>query len=147
MKPRRVARIEQQSTATGVSQQGKQRRHLPARVAPVRKDQARPAQPATPGAEQLGAQLHRTGALDPITAGGKREAYCPEGYNNFTIRMLLAPIEQTVNLCKMIFLPPFVIHGTHSISQDDLTEYRMRLGEIITILQDDFQGFTILLDL
>ena len=72
-----------------------------------------------------------------ITTGGQREAYCPEGYNNFTMRMLLAPMEQTVNLCNMIFLPPFVVHGTHSITQETLKQNTTQLGDILTRLRDD----------
>jgi glutathione-regulated potassium-efflux system ancillary protein KefG len=72
-----------------------------------------------------------------ITTGGQREAYCSEGYNNFTMRMLLAPIEQTVNLCKMIFLPPFVVHGTHSISYENLDMHKTQLNNIIIQLRDD----------
>ena len=31
-------------------------------------------------------------ALSVISTGGRAEAYCPEGYNRFTMRQLLAPI-------------------------------------------------------
>jgi glutathione-regulated potassium-efflux system ancillary protein KefG len=54
-----------------------------------------------------------------ITLGGPRSAYRSEGYNRFTIQQFLAPLEQTVNLCKMIWLPPFAMHGTHRISNED----------------------------
>ena len=53
--------------------------------------------------------------LNVITTGGKEIAYHTEGYNRFTVRQLLSPLEQTANLCKMIFLAPFIVHGTHSI--------------------------------
>ncbi|MBT8399663.1 MAG: NAD(P)H-dependent oxidoreductase, partial [Rhodothermia bacterium] len=48
-----------------------------------------------------------------ISTGGTAEAYRRDGYNRFTIRQFLAPIEQTVLLCGMDYLPPYVIHGTH----------------------------------
>jgi glutathione-regulated potassium-efflux system ancillary protein KefG len=54
-----------------------------------------------------------------ITVGGPRNAYSKEGYNRFTISELLAPVEQTAYLCKMNYLPPFVMHGTHRISDDE----------------------------
>ena len=68
-----------------------------------------------------------------LTTGGQREAYDPKGHNNFTIRQLLAPVEQTANLCKMIYLPPYVIHGAHSISPESVRQHR---GELKNILQD-----------
>ena len=72
-----------------------------------------------------------------MTSGGQREAYSEDGHNNFRIRTLLAPIEQTANLCKMIFLPPFVVHGTHSIKTDEVEEYRKKYHLLLTSLRDE----------
>ena len=33
-----------------------------------------------------------------VTAGGSQDAYCAGGYNNFTLRELLRPVEQTAIL-------------------------------------------------
>ena len=54
--------------------------------------------------------------FNAITAGGTREVYATGGYNRFTIREFLVPFEQTANLCKMIYLPPFTVHGTHLLT-------------------------------
>jgi glutathione-regulated potassium-efflux system ancillary protein KefG len=75
--------------------------------------------------------------FNAMTSGGQREAYREEGYNNFKVRTLLSPIEQTVNLCKMIFLPPFVVHGTHSIQSDEIEDYRQKYHSILTALRDE----------
>ena len=72
-----------------------------------------------------------------MTSGGRREAYTETGHNNFTIRMLLAPIEQTANLCKMIFLPPFVVHGTHSIDATQVDLYRDDYHKLLSLIRDD----------
>ncbi len=72
-----------------------------------------------------------------ITTGGQGEAYTEKGYNNFTIRQLLAALEQTVNLCKMIFLPPYVIHGTHSITPEQVENHRENYRRLLLILQKD----------
>jgi glutathione-regulated potassium-efflux system ancillary protein KefG len=61
--------------------------------------------------------------FNSITAGGQRSAYSRDGHNKFTIRELLAPVEQTANLCKMTYLPPFTIHGTHRISREELLKH------------------------
>ncbi len=77
-----------------------------------------------------------------ITSGGRREAYCAKGYNNFTVRQLLAPFEQTANMCKMIFLPPFVFHGTHSITKAEIPQYRQQYHELLIKLRDDKIDFS-----
>lgn len=72
-----------------------------------------------------------------ITSGGRGEAYTEQGYNNFTVRQLLAPIEQTANLCKMVFLPPFVVHGTHSISEESILQYKEKYFRLLSLLRDE----------
>jgi len=72
-----------------------------------------------------------------ITAGGGAQAYTPEGYNGRTLRQLLAPIEQTSNLCKMRFLPPFVVHGTHAIKIEAVQEHNDRLHQMLVALRDE----------
>ena len=58
--------------------------------------------------------------FNAITSGGSKEAYSSGGYNHFTIRQLLAPFEQTANLCSLTYLPPFVVHGTHLLKNDEI---------------------------
>ncbi len=59
-----------------------------------------------------GRALEGKSILSAITSGGRRDAYGSEKGLKFSIRDLLAPFEQTVNLCRMRYLPPFVTHGT-----------------------------------
>lgn len=49
-----------------------------------------------------------------ISTGAPEKAYTKTGSNHFTIRQLLAPLEQTANLCGMKFLPPFVLHNANT---------------------------------
>ena len=72
-----------------------------------------------------------------VTTGGGKEAYSQKGYNNYTIRQLLAPIEQTTRLCKMIYLPPFVVHGTNSITAESIEQHRKELHQILKELQQN----------
>lgn len=58
--------------------------------------------------------------LSAITTGGSDAAYQREGLNRFTIRELLTPLEQAVNLCGMDFLPPFVVHDTLRIAPPEI---------------------------
>jgi glutathione-regulated potassium-efflux system ancillary protein KefG len=72
-----------------------------------------------------------------ITTGGNQEAYSVEGYNRYTMKMLLAPLERTAKLCKMIYLPPFVIHGTHAITPDEVFTKREQLTLLLKQLHKE----------
>jgi glutathione-regulated potassium-efflux system ancillary protein KefG len=61
--------------------------------------------------------------FNAITTGGTREVYAPGGYNRFTIREFLLPFEQTAALCKMIYLPPFAVQGTHLLTAENLQHH------------------------
>jgi glutathione-regulated potassium-efflux system ancillary protein KefG len=76
-----------------------------------------------------------------ITTGGQRSAYSRDGHNRFTINELLAPVNQTANLCKMTYLPPFVVHGTHRISRNELEKEAESYGRILNKLcEGDFDS-------
>ena len=75
--------------------------------------------------------------MNVITTGGKEMAYHAEGYNRLTVRQLLAPLELSVNLCKMVFLAPFIVHGTHSITPEDIARYKTDYSELILALQEN----------
>ena len=51
--------------------------------------------------------------LQAITAGGDDSTYQKDGYNEFTIGELTSPYRATAKLCKMEWLPPFVVLGVH----------------------------------
>jgi glutathione-regulated potassium-efflux system ancillary protein KefG len=84
-----------------------------------------------------GTALHGKRVLSAITTGGREVAYQAGGYNRFTIRQLLAPIEQTAHLCGMDFLPPFVVHGTHGMTPDQIREHARDYRKTIEALRDD----------
>jgi len=75
--------------------------------------------------------------LSAVTTGGREAAYQHDGYNRFTIRELLAPLEQTARLCGMQFLPPFVVHGTHRLDQADIDRAAAEYRRAIEALRDD----------
>ncbi len=53
-----------------------------------------------------------------LTAGGAEHAYRAEGYNHFTVRQLLTPIEQTASLTGMRYLPPFALFSSRTARED-----------------------------
>jgi glutathione-regulated potassium-efflux system ancillary protein KefG len=65
-----------------------------------------------------GTKLSGKWVLTAITTGGPLSAYQRDGYNHFSIRELLRPFEQTVRLCGMVYLPPFVLSGTLAVQNE-----------------------------
>ena len=61
-----------------------------------------------------------------ITTGGPEDAYQASGSNRFTIRELLAPFEQTANLCSMDYLEPFVVHGVLQMTRAQIDAEALR---------------------
>ncbi len=65
-----------------------------------------------------GTELHGKLLLCAITAGGLEDAYRHQGYNHYSIRELLRPIEQTATLCGMTYLPPYALFGSRTALED-----------------------------
>ncbi len=58
-----------------------------------------------------------------LSAGGQQQVYSSEGRNRYTIQQFLIPLEQTAKLCHLDYLPPFVIHGTHLLTNEQIQNY------------------------
>jgi glutathione-regulated potassium-efflux system ancillary protein KefG len=72
-----------------------------------------------------------------ISCGGRKEAYQSSGYNRFSIPQLLAPMGQTARLCNMMYLPPFVVHGTHKLNAPDIELYGIQYEQLLIALAND----------
>lgn len=70
-----------------------------------------------------GNMLAGKSAINIISSGGPLQAYAAGGRNRFTIRQFLAPFDQSAHLCKMQYLPPFVVPGTHRLSPAEMEAY------------------------
>jgi glutathione-regulated potassium-efflux system ancillary protein KefG len=84
-----------------------------------------------------GTALHGKKLLSAITTGGPERAYQAEGFNRFTVRQLLAPIEQTARLCGLVYLPPFVVHGTHRLEEAEIARHADEYRRVLLALRDD----------
>ncbi|MBL7916552.1 MAG: NAD(P)H-dependent oxidoreductase [Bacteroidia bacterium] len=84
-----------------------------------------------PGGDKLKGKY----VMNVVSAGGQRTVYNPEGRNRFTVRQFFAPLDQTVMLCNMKYLAPFVVHGTHSLTNDEIrdyaSQYKMMLNKLL----------------
>jgi len=74
--------------------------------------------------------------MSAISTGGRRETYVSEEEGKFSIRQLLAPFEQTTKLCRMLYLSPFVTHGTHLLDKNSIDEAAMNYAKVIGALRD-----------
>jgi glutathione-regulated potassium-efflux system ancillary protein KefG len=72
--------------------------------------------------------------FNAITAGGNTDAYCPEGYNCYTIADFLRPFQQTARLCLMEYLPPFAVLGTHRLTGDKIGHAAEEYGRLLSQL-------------
>jgi glutathione-regulated potassium-efflux system ancillary protein KefG len=86
---------------------------------------------------RTGKALEGKQVLTAITSGGRREAYQPGGFNNYSIRQLLAPFQQTVRLCNMEYLPPFAVHGTHLLAEADIDQAAKDYISLLISLRDN----------
>jgi glutathione-regulated potassium-efflux system ancillary protein KefG len=75
--------------------------------------------------------------LNATTTGGSEQSYCAEGSNSLTVRELLAPIQQTAALCGMLYLPPFVVHGTHGLTEEQIMDHAGDYRRVVEALRDD----------
>ena len=83
-----------------------------------------------------GTALHGKWMLSAVSTGGREVAYSHEGHNRFTIRELLAPIEQTAHLCGMEYLPPFVVHGTLGMKPEQAARHAADWRRTVEALRD-----------
>jgi glutathione-regulated potassium-efflux system ancillary protein KefG len=86
-----------------------------------------------PGGNALNGKI----IFNAITTGGAGEAYQHEGRNRFTVREYLHPFDQTALLCKMNYLPPFAVQGTHRLSAEQLTVHADQYEKLLDLLQND----------
>jgi putative NADPH-quinone reductase len=85
-----------------------------------------------------GTALHGKTLLCAITAGGTENAYETNGYNHYSIRELLRPIEQTATLCGISYLPPYALFGSRTALEDGkLEEHIENWQQILICLQQN----------
>jgi glutathione-regulated potassium-efflux system ancillary protein KefG len=83
-----------------------------------------------------GRALRGKKCLCALTTGGGEAYYTGGGEYHFSIRELLAPMEQTARLCGMDFLPPFVIHGTHRMDGSAIRAHAESYRRVLEALRD-----------
>lgn len=88
-----------------------------------------------------GRALEGKRAISVISTGGKKEVYSEKGRNHYTINQFLIPFKQSANLCRMDYLPPYVVHGSHTIQKDDILKHAQKYRELLIALRDNKLDF------
>jgi len=94
-----------------------------------------------------GRALEGKTAFSVISTGGRKEVYSEEGRHHYTVNQFLTPYRQSANLCRMEYLPPFVVHGSHTISQKEITAQAEKYLQVIQLLRDEKTDLQSLLQL
>ena len=76
-----------------------------------------------------GTALHGKVFLCALSAGGSAGAYRADGYNHFTLRELLQPLEQTASLTGMRYLPPYALFASRTAVEESRLECHLREWE------------------
>jgi len=85
-----------------------------------------------------GTRLAGKAMMLAVTAAGPVEAYSPEGYQRHSLRTFLTPLEQTARLCKMTFLPPYVLYASlRAPEAGTLEPHAQGYGRLLAALRDD----------
>jgi glutathione-regulated potassium-efflux system ancillary protein KefG len=84
-----------------------------------------------------GTALQGKQLLSVVSTGGRESLYRKDGYNRCTIAEFLAPIRQTAFVCGMQYLPPFVIHGTNTITPEEVLRHGENYERLLRALRDD----------
>lgn len=74
--------------------------------------------------------------LSVISTGGRESLFSENSYNRHTMGQFLNSISQTAYVCSMDYLPPFVVHGTHTITEQEIAHHGENYRKVITALRD-----------
>jgi glutathione-regulated potassium-efflux system ancillary protein KefG len=72
-----------------------------------------------------------------LTTGGRADSYRKDGYSAYSIQDFLRPFERTAKLCRMEYWPPYVVHGTHRMNENDIDLQAAHYASLLSGLRDD----------
>lgn len=76
--------------------------------------------------------------LCAVSAGGREEAYQSDGFNHFTLRQLLQPLEQMASITQMEYLPPFALFGSRTAKEEHrITRHSVLWSSLLNALADN----------
>lgn len=75
--------------------------------------------------------------MNALSTGGSADAYGETGKNRYTIPEFLAPIAQTASLCRMSYLPPYVVFEGRRLERAELADSAALYKDLLTGLRDE----------
>ena len=84
-----------------------------------------------------GVALQGKRLLTVTSTGGREVLFSKEGFNRRTMQEFLAPVDQLAVLCGMEYLPPFVVHGTHTMTEAEIAAHAGDYVRLLTAIRDD----------
>lgn len=75
--------------------------------------------------------------FNAITTGASRIAFNPGEFQEHTVKEFLVPYRQMANLCGMVNIPPFLVHGTHLVDEEMLNTAHQEYHEILKMLVEE----------
>ena len=73
-----------------------------------------------------------------LSAGGREEAYQTDGFNHFTLKQLLQPLEQMASLTGMVYLSPFAIFNSRTAKEEQRIQlHRQKWRRLLQKLADN----------
>ncbi len=94
-----------------------------------------------------GKALHGKTMVQCVSCGGTALAYSAEGRNKRFVKDYLLPFAQTATLCGMQYADPFIVYGTHKLTNESIDEatkaYANWLQQLTTHPQANVAGLTV----
>lgn len=84
-----------------------------------------------------GRALEGKWVMSTISTGGRKEMYSKTGANHYSINEFLVPFRQSANLCRMEYLPPYVVHGSHLMTEELLRKHIAEYRQLLTMIRDE----------
>ncbi|SNY91232.1 Kef-type potassium/proton antiporter accessory protein, CPA2 family [Cohaesibacter sp. ES.047] len=84
-----------------------------------------------------GTQLEGKDMMLAVSTAGPQDAFNFGGYQTYPLTTFLAPLEQTARICKMNYLPPYVLHTALTAPKEDRVEAHVDgYGRLLVALRD-----------
>jgi putative NADPH-quinone reductase len=85
-----------------------------------------------------GRELEGKTLLNAVTCGARREVYSRDGGYSYELRDFFVPFEQTANLCRMRYLPPFALFAAgHAADEGRLLDHVSGYQRLLSALVEE----------
>ncbi len=72
-----------------------------------------------------------------MSSGGEMDAYQVNSIHGSTMQAFLLPFERTAQLCRMIYLPPFWVSGTHQLNGEAIQQFAEQYKLLLIKIRDN----------